>query len=56
VSAVSFFSKCVVLFFVLLQIWDAVPKLHAHIETPLSEFFNVKFLTYSLFLLLVMVN
>ena len=30
---------------ILLQIWDAVPKPHAHKETPLSEFFNVKSMT-----------
>jgi hypothetical protein len=24
------------------KIWDAVPKPHAHKETPLSEFFNVQ--------------
>jgi len=27
------------------KIWDAVPKPHAHKETPLSEFFNINFLT-----------
>jgi hypothetical protein len=27
------------------KIWDAVPKPHAHKETPLSEFFNVKSMT-----------
>lgn len=27
--------------FLLLQIWDNVPKPQAHKETPLSEFFNV---------------
>jgi hypothetical protein len=34
------------LFTFLLQIWDAVPKPHAHKETPLSEFFDVKIMTY----------
>jgi len=33
------------LFTFLLQIWDAVPKPHAHKETPLSEFFDVKIMT-----------
>jgi len=30
-----------------MQIWDAVPKPHAHKETPLSEFFNVEVVALS---------